>query len=132
VKETDLPATKTPDAMYQSIGGDAGLTAVVDVFYNRLWSDPELKRYFEGIDRDALKRHQRMFLTYVLGGPEAYEGRSLPEAHRGLNITDEAFDEVANHLRLTLEEVDVERPLISIILGFVEGARPQVVMQSGF
>jgi hemoglobin len=127
-----LSTTKTPDAMYQSIGGDAGLTEVVDVFYNRLWSDPSLRHYFDGIDRDALKGHQRMFLTYVLGGPEAYEGRPLPEAHRGLNITDEAFDEVANHLRLTLEEVDVDRSLISIILGFVEGVRPQVVMQSGF
>ena len=124
--------TTLHDEMYQTIGGDAGLEAVVDTFYNRLWSDPDLKRYFEGIDRDALKRHQRMFLTYVLGGPDAYDGRPLPEAHRGMSITDEAFDGVANHLRLTLEECDVDRPLISIILGFVEGARPQVVMQTGF
>jgi len=118
--------------MYQSIGGDAGLNEVVDVFYDRLWSDPNLRHYFEGIDRDALKRHQRMFLTYVLGGPGAYDGRPLPEAHRGLSITNEAFDEVADHLRLTLEEVDVDRSLVAIILGFVEGARPQVVMQRGF
>jgi len=127
-----VSATRTPDAMYQSIGGDAGLNEVVDVFYDRLWSDPNLRHYFEGIDRDALKRHQRMFLTYVLGGPDAYDGRPLPEAHRGLNITNEAFDEVADHLRLTLEEVDVDRSLVAIILGFVEGARPQVVMQRGF
>ncbi len=123
----------THDAMYQTIGGDAGLTVLVDHFYNRLWSDPDLKHYFEGIDRDALKRHQRMFLTYVLGGgPDAYGGRSLSEAHTGLNITDDAFDRVALHLRLTLEELDVDRPLISIILGFVEGARAQVVMRTGF
>ncbi|MGI9099904.1 MAG: group I truncated hemoglobin [Solirubrobacteraceae bacterium] len=123
----------THDAMYQSVGGDAGLTVLVDHFYNRLWSDPYLKHYFEGIDRDALKRHQRMFLTYALGGgPDAYDGRSLSEAHTGLNITDEAFDSVANHLRLTLEELDVERPLIGIIAGFVEGARAQVVMRTGF
>jgi hemoglobin len=125
--------TTVHDAMYQSVGGDAGLTVLVDTFYNRLWSDPDLKHYFDGIDRDALKRHQRMFLTYVLGGgPDAYDGRPLPEAHRGLNITDEAFDGVAQHLRLSLEELDIDRPLISIILGFVEGARPQVVMQTGY
>jgi hemoglobin len=125
--------TSTHDAMYQSIGGDAGLTEVVDRFYARLWSDPDLKPYFEGIDREALKRHQRMFLTYALGGgPDAYSGRPLSEAHTGLNITDEAFDSVAFHLRLTLEELDVDRPLISIIAGFVEGARSQVVMKKGF
>jgi hemoglobin len=122
----------THDAMYQSVGGDAGLTVLVDNFYNRLWSDPSLDRYFAGIERDALKRHQRMFLTYVLGGPGAYEGRPLVTGHAGLNITDEAFDTVAHHLLLTLEELDIDRPLIRIVMGFVEGARSQVVQVGGF
>ena len=120
------------DAMYRSVGGDAGLTVLVDNFYNRLWSDPSLDRYFAGIERDALKRHQRMFLTYVLGGPGAYEGRSLVDGHTGLSITNEAFDTVAHHLLLTLEELDIDRPLIRIVMGFVEGARGQVVQQTGF
>ncbi|MEY2513560.1 MAG: hemoglobin [bacterium] len=122
----------THDAMYQSVGGDAGLTVLVDNFYNRLWSDPSLDTYFAGIERDALKRHQRMFLTYVLGGPGAYEGRPLIAGHAGLNITDEAFDTVAHHLLLTLEELDIDRPLIRIVMGFVEGARSQVVMTKEF
>jgi hemoglobin len=118
--------------MYQSVGGEAGLTALVDRFYERLWSDPDLKHYFEGIEKDKLKQHQRMFLTYVLGGgPDAYQGRPLPAAHAGLNITHDAFDQVAYHLQLTCEELDVDRGLIRIIMGFVEGARPQVVMQPG-
>jgi hemoglobin len=58
-------ATTTHDAMYRSVGGDAGLTVLVDNFYTRLWNDPSLNRYFEGIDRDSLKRHQRMFLTFA-------------------------------------------------------------------
>jgi hemoglobin len=120
------------DAMYQSVGGDAGLTVLVDNFYARLWADPSLDKYFEGIERDALKRHQRMFLTYVLGGPGgAYDGQALTGAHSHLNITDEAFDTVAHHLLLTLEELDIDRPLIRIIMGFVEGARAQVVGWSG-
>jgi hemoglobin len=118
--------------MYQSVGGDAGLTKLVDNFYARLWADPSLNTYFAGIERDALKRHQRMFLTYVLGGPGAYTGRSLVDGHMGMNITDEAFDTVAHHLLLTLEELDIDRPLIGIIMGFVEGARTQVVAHAGF
>jgi len=122
----------TTDAMYQSVGGDAGLEKLVDNFYGRLWSDPSLNTYFAGIERDALKRHQRMFLTYVLGGPGAYTGRSLVDGHLSLNITNEAFDTVAHHLLLTLEELDIDRPLIGIIMGFVEGARTQVVQHAGF
>jgi hemoglobin len=117
--------------MYKSVGGDAGLTVLVDNFYGRLWSDSSLDKYFAGIDRDALKRHQRMFLTYVLGGPHAWDGQPLTGAHANLNITNEAFDTVAHHLLLTLEELDIDRPLIRIIMGFVEGARVQVVGWKG-
>jgi hemoglobin len=123
-----MATTEVHDWMYQSVGGDAGLTVLVDNFYARLWSDPDLKKYFEGIDKDALKKHQRMFLTFALGGgQDAYTGRPLASAHQTLNITNDAFDSVAYHLRLTLEELDVDRGIISIVMGYVEGTRSQVV-----
>lgn len=119
------------ETMYESVGGDPGLTQLVDRFYTRVWADPELKSYFEGIDKDDLKRHQRMFLAFALGGaPDT--GRSLPEAHSGLNITDEAFDRVAKHLRYTMEELDVDGSLAQIIAGFVQGKRSSVVMVNGY
>jgi hemoglobin len=121
------------ETMYESIGGDAGLTVVVDDFYRRLWADDELKGYFTGIDKDALKRHQRLFLTQALGGGNSiYDGLTLPQAHAGMNITDDAFDKVAEHLRRTLVDLKVDKSLLQIILGFVEGKRSQVVMQLGF
>ena len=126
-----MSTTASPDAMYQSVGGDAGLTVLVDNFYGRLWADHSLDQYFAGIDRDMLKKHQRMFLTYVLGGPSNWGGQPLTGAHANLHITDEAFDTVAHHLLLTLEELDIDRPLIRIIMGFVEGARAQVVGWKG-
>ncbi|HWF74027.1 MAG TPA: group 1 truncated hemoglobin [Solirubrobacteraceae bacterium] len=120
------------ETMYEAIGGDAGLTVAVDDFYRRLWADDELKGYFEGIDRDALKYHQRMFLTMALGGGDGtYAGQSLPQAHTGLSITDDAFDKVAEHLRRTLVDLKVDKSLLQIIIGYVEGKRNQVVMQLG-
>ena len=121
------------ETMYECIGGDAGLTVAVDNFYARLWADDELKGYFEGIDKDALKNHQRAFLTMALGGSDGiYAGKALPQAHMGLNITDYAFDKVAEHLRLTLVDLDVDGSLLQIIMGFVQGKRSQVVMQMAF
>jgi truncated hemoglobin YjbI len=61
------------------------------------------------------------------GGVNAYSGEPLGSAHADLNITNEAFSKVAWHLTLTLEELDIERSLILIINGFVEGSRSQVV-----
>ena len=121
-------ATETHDAMYQTVGGAPGINKIVDLFYEKLWADPELQRYFAGIDRERLKHHQRQFLTFALGGdPLAYEGRALADSHSSLKITDAAFTKVQWYLRVTLEELDVDRPLIHIINGFVEGGRSQVV-----
>jgi len=72
-----------------------------------------------------------MFLTYVLGGPHNWAGQPLTGAHAKLHVTDEAFDTVAHHLLLTLEDLDVDRPLVRIIMGFVEGARTRVVGGTG-
>ena len=121
-------STETHDAMYQTVGGAAGINQIVDLFYEKLWADPELQPYFAGIDREKLKHHQRQFLTFALGGGTlAYEGRALGESHANLKITDEAFTKVQWYLRVTLEELDIDRPLIMIINGFVEGGRGQVV-----
>lgn len=121
------------ETMYEAIGGDAGLRVAVDNFYARLWADDELKGYFNGIDKDALKNHQRLFLTTALGGGDGtYNGLMLPQAHMGLNITDYAFDKVAEHLRLTLVDLKVDGSLLQIIIGFVEGKRNQVVMQTAY
>ena len=121
-------ATETHDAMYQTVGGAEGITRIVDLFYEKLWADPELQPYFAGIDRERLKHHQRQFLTFALGGGTlAYEGRALGDSHANLKITNEAFSKVQWYLRVTLEELDVDRPLIMIINGFVEGGRGQVV-----
>ena len=109
-------STETHDAMYQTVGGADGIEKIVDLFYEKLWADPELQPYFGGIDREKLKHHQRQFLTFALG-----------ESHASLKITDEAFSKVQWYLRVTLEELDVDRPLIMIINGFVEGGRGQVV-----
>lgn len=123
-----MATTETHDAMYQQIGGEAGLKKVVDHFYERLWADPDLKPYFAGIDGTKLKQHQTQFLTFVLGGGASeWGGVSLGSAHTHLNITDEAFTRVAWHLTMTLDELDVNRSLSMIIDGFVEGARSQVV-----
>ena len=100
-------------------------------FVARIFAQTGVKDMMCGI-AGLLKEHQRQFLTFALGGGEqAYKGRNLTEAHTRLSITDAAFDKVAWHLRLTLEELDVERSLIMIISGFVEGARAQVVSPGG-
>jgi hemoglobin len=96
------------DSIYERIGGAPSIQAAVDLFYEKVWADPLLADYFEGIDRDRLKAHQQAFLTAALGGSGRYNGRGMREAHAGLSITDAAFYQVVAHLAATLTELGVD------------------------
>ncbi|GAB7044228.1 MULTISPECIES: group I truncated hemoglobin [Catenuloplanes] len=93
--------------LYESIGGEAAVRAAVDEFYRRVLNDPDLAGYFAGVDVARLKAHQRAFLAVAVGGPAAYPGRSMSDAHAGLGITDADFDAVVAHLAGTLTGLGV-------------------------
>src|ERR1041384_6790877 len=101
--------------IYEAIGGAPALAAAVDDFYVRVLADPELKGYFEGVDLERLKAHQRSFLAAAIGGSEIYAGRPVEEAHAPLAITQQHFDRVIGHLVDTLSELSVPADIIGEI-----------------
>ncbi len=122
-----MPPIAPAKSLYEQVGGAPAVQLLVDRFYEHLWADSSLQKYFAGIDRNELKRHQRMFLNIALGGGEPYTGRPLPEAHRDLKIDDVAFDKVADYLTMTMREIEIDEPVIKIVDGAVQGFRSQVV-----
>jgi len=113
-------------SLYDQIGGAPAVELLVDRFYEHLWADTSLAKFFVGIDRTELKRHQRMFLMLALGAGQ-YAGQPLKVAHRDLQIDDAAFDTVARHLTVTMRELEIDPPAIMIINSAVAGLRPEVV-----
>jgi hemoglobin len=116
-----------PQSIYDAIGGASAIRAAVDLFYEKVWSDPHLVRYFDGVDRTKLKRHQRAFMSAALGGPRADAGRKISTAHHGLGITNDAFDRVVEKLGDTLQELGVRSELIDRIAWTLAPLRPDVV-----
>jgi hemoglobin len=114
-------------SIYDEIGGAPAIHAAVDRFYEKVWGDPDLVPYFDGVDRTRLKRHQRAFMAAALGGPRGDAGRKIGAAHRGLGITNDAFDRVVEKLSDTLHELGVRSELIDRIAGTLAPLRPDVV-----
>jgi hemoglobin len=102
-------------SIYDEIGGAPALAAAVEDFYTRVLADTELAGYFEGVDLERLKAHQRSFLAAAIGGSELYAGRPMKEVHAPLAISQKHFDRVVGHLVDTLTELNVSAELIGEI-----------------
>ncbi|KOT98790.1 MULTISPECIES: group I truncated hemoglobin [Streptomyces] len=109
------PSGAPSPTLFEQLGGEDAVGAVVDIFYDKVLGDPDLQPYFTGVDLDRLKQHQRRFIGQALGATRPYSGRSMRKAHEHLAITDDAFGKVVDHLAGALTEAGVDEATIGTI-----------------
>jgi hemoglobin len=92
-EETGTSAAAGQGSLYVRLGGNAGLTRILDLHYERMLADDYLREYFLDVDIDRLKAAQAAFLGRAFGDPAvAYAGAPLHVAHKGQLVTEQAFD----------------------------------------
>ncbi len=126
-QESHSVATLEEVSLYQRLGGMESIEAVVEDFYRRVLADDTLTLMFAGIDLAQLRKHQAVFLSHALGGPNRYTGKRMEHAHEGLNITPTQFGAVAGHLSSALASFDVPQPLIDEVIGHVAKLQGSIV-----
>jgi hemoglobin len=119
--------TAAEPTIYEAIGGDTALVAVVDDFYGRVLADPDLAGFFAGINMTRLKGRQVEFFAAALGGPVAYTGASMRDAHRGRAIAQRHFDLVAGHLVASLVAAGVPDATVTQIVAAVAPLASEIV-----
>jgi hemoglobin len=113
--------------IYETIGGEAALVSVVDDLYVRILADDRLSGFFAGTSLPRLKGRQVEFFGAALGGPMAYTGASMKEAHRGRGIGQEHFDLVATHLVDALRAAGVPDATVDQIIAAVAPLADDIV-----
>ena len=126
-------ATATPtDSLYKRLGGYDALSAVTDDFIGLLATDPQLGKFFIGLNDDSKKRvrqHVIDFLCANTGGPCLYLGQDMKTAHKGLHITEDEWTVSANHLVETMNKFKVPAKEQSEVLNAINGLKGQIVGQ---
>jgi hemoglobin len=84
--------------LYERLGGDKAIEEVTYSFYSRVFADPELSPFFEGVAQERLQTMQREFFAAALDGPIRYSGRPLTEVHAGMNIKPRHLSRFLDHL----------------------------------
>ncbi len=108
-QETEKPKEET---LYDRLGGIHVIAQVVDDFVDRLWvnevlnANPKNKQAM-GISKPALKYLATELTCMAIGGPQKYTGRSLKDAHSGLNISEKEWDAMVIDFKATLNKFKV-------------------------
>jgi hemoglobin len=114
-------------SLYEMIGGEPALIAVVDDFYDRVLDDEQLAGFFAGTSLTRLKGRQVEFFAQALGGPHAYRGATMRQAHQGRGIGYQHYNLVAGHLADALAGAGVADDHIKQVLATISPLADEIV-----
>jgi hemoglobin len=121
------PHAVEPRALYERIGGEPAITAVVDAFLKRVAEDKRINGRFFNTDLGRLRVLLIQFVSSATGGHVAYGGRDMHTAHAGFQLVDEEFTALVEDLAGALAELKVPQAEQNELLGALGSLKPQIV-----
>ena len=124
--ETIQTATKTA-TLYERLGGEAKVRKIVNDVLDRNYNNPIIGHHFKKVDMDKLKQLVFEFFSMGTGGPHAYTGREMRASHKGLNITEDDFDQANIDTITALKENGVGETEANEIIAILDSMRNDVI-----
>ena len=100
-------------SLFDIIGGLEVMQRVHTRFYDKIYTHPWLKEFFEGHNQQAIELRQTQFMAEKMGADIEYPGMALELAHRRMYIPIELLKVRQSILRESLEEEHVAEDLIN-------------------
>jgi hemoglobin len=125
-------ATFYQRTLYDRLGGRPAITAVVNDFVGNVARDKRINGFFAKTDIPRLKRLLVQQICAGSGGPCQYEGRSMREAHRRLNIRNQDFDALVQDLVMSLNKFGVKQREQRELLALLGPMRKDVVQARAY
>jgi len=118
-------------SLFERIGGDDAISVAVDRFYEKVLQDERIRHFFDGVDMERQRGHQKKFLKFAFGGAPGYNGRSMAVAHArlvsDLGLNDGHFDAVVENLATVLGDLGVGDGEIGEVASIAESVRDAVL-----
>ncbi|HVC11363.1 MAG TPA: group 1 truncated hemoglobin [Burkholderiales bacterium] len=110
-------------SLFERLGGSSGIRTLVDDIVALHLENPAIQArfrpYLETPDKvELVKKHTCEFLEMGSGGPAQYTGRSMKDAHRGMNISAAEYmaatDDILAALRQRGIDDDTQKDVLAI------------------
>ena len=122
------PTKQKPKDLYDRLGGQRAIIAVVDDFIGRVAADKRIRLRFANSDIPRLKSLLVEFVCMATGGPCRYSGLDMETSHAGMELVDEEFTALVEDLAATLAKFEVPQKEQQELLGALGPLKPRIVM----
>ena len=100
---------------------------MIDNFLGNVGDDDRVNVRFVNTDMDVFRGHMIDQVCEVTGGPCTYKGKTMLEAHQGMDITDEEFGIIAGHFSAAMDSAGVGKTEHDTIMGVLAGMHDDIV-----
>lgn len=125
--DAPMKAMKGTPTLYERLGGQPAIDAVVDDFVANVAADKRINRYFANANVPRLKRLLGEQICAGTGGPCTYTGRDMKTTHTGMKITDKDFNALVEDLVKSLDKYKVPQQEQQELLGVLGPMKPDIV-----
>ena len=138
VEEASLAEAASPQeqaSLYERLGGEAAIAAVVDRFIDELSNDdilnanPAIRSARDSVDPDELKAKVTALVRQASGGPQEYTGRTMAESHAHMNISGSEWDQMITIFVYVLDEFSVPEAEQGELLAIMESTKADIVLR---
>ena len=98
-------ATSPEQSLYDEIGGHKTLNTIYGVAITRIYTDPVIGHYFKGVPKKHLRDQLVLQTCELIGGPCEYDGKSMEESHKDLNIKEREFYILVEYVQGAMRDV---------------------------
>lgn len=113
--------------LYDRLGGQRAIVAVVDDFVGRVAADTRINIRFSNTDIPKFKNLLIEFVCMATGGPCSYTGHDMETSHAGMEVVDEEFAAVVEDLSAALDHLNVPAKEKAELLGALGPLKPSIV-----
>lgn len=114
-------------SLYERLGGQPAISAVIDDFAGRVLADTRINAKFAKSDPNRLVTNLKSFVCKATGGPCKYEGKDMTAAHKNMAVTNGEFGALVEDLVATLDKFNVPAKEKGELLGALGPLGPQIV-----
>jgi hemoglobin len=120
-------AQQREPSLYERLGGQPAVVAVVDDFVGNVAADQRINGFFAKTDIARLKRLLVEQICAGTGGPCTYTGRTMRASHAGMGVADAHFGALVEDLVKTLDKFKVPEREKNELLGVLGPMKSDIV-----